>query len=67
MSMILHKPYLVKWLTKGGRGVEMSKNYLRGLWMAPYVTYRINPIQNSVFFNRQKTVDGPCQIVLIFK
>lgn len=42
----------------GGRGILIGIISIIG---------RIHPIQNPVFFNRQKTVDRPCQVVLIFE
>ena len=37
MSMLLHKPYLVKWSAKGEGGQKSPKNCPHGLWMPPYV------------------------------
>ena len=36
MSILLHKPYLVKWPTKGEGGQKCPKNCPHGLWMVPY-------------------------------
>ena len=35
MSILLHKPYLVKGSTKGERGQKYPKTCLYGLWMTP--------------------------------
>ena len=35
MSILLHKPYLVKWSTKGGGGQKCSKICPHGLWTTP--------------------------------
>ena len=35
MTILLHKPYLVKVTTKGERGLKYPKNWPRGLWMTP--------------------------------
>ena len=35
LSILLHKPYLVKWSTKGEGGQTCSKNFPRGLWKTP--------------------------------
>ena len=39
MSILLHKPYVEKWSTKG-EGSKMSKNCPHGLWMTPYKKIR---------------------------
>ena len=36
MSILLHKPYLVKWSTKGEGGQKCLKICPHGLWMTPY-------------------------------
>ena len=36
MSILLHKPYLVKVTTKGGGDQKYLKIWPRGLWIAPY-------------------------------
>ena len=41
MSIFLHKPYLVKWSTKGERGKKCPKKCPHGLWMTPKVKLKL--------------------------
>ena len=49
MSMLLHKPYLVKWSTKGGGGSKISKKLSTWFMDAPFhvhMVYEWPPIGN---------------------
>ena len=36
MSILIHKPYMVKWSTEGEGAKKYPKNCPHGLWMNPY-------------------------------
>ena len=42
LSILLQKPYLVKWSSKEGEGQNVQKNCSRGLWMAPSSSWNLD-------------------------
>ena len=41
ISMLLHKPYLVKWSMKGEGSQKSPKNCPHGLWMPPHTVFQV--------------------------
>ena len=62
MSMLLHKPYLVKWSTKGGGGSKISKKTVHMVYGCPFNMKSIYVFKKSPNFCPHGLWMTPCAL-----